>query len=521
MLRRSPVLSETIRTAGARAVAWLARDAWLRAVTLGVSLALLAAFLWCRDLPMVDLPQHAAQIATWQRWDAGVPEVVERFELNFRTPYLLAYPLARALAPLVGVVVALKLVVWLSVVLNLWATEALARRRGHDPWIGLFGLVTAMGLCFYFGFISFMLAVPLAVLALALALRHAEKPGVRSGVLLSALLCLLLTAHGVAFVMGFGTVALTLLRGGGRALARWAPLGPPVLLGGLFFAPGPVSMRIGGDAWALSPMRVVELPALLVGMSAADHFALTLGLALLAAAALALGGRTARTTERVLPLVLLLSAYCFFPSMFRGVVLLHTRLPCFLLPVLLLALEPRLIIPPRDRSVARGALASVTLMWLAVFVLRLAAFNREAAAFHRLEARIPPGLAMRALVFERETSAFPAVPVYLHYAAYYYVERGGSQGYSFAMYPLSVVRYRPQVAFGMQGGAEWRPDWFRQSEIGSYDYFLVKSARDRSRELFAGAPVELEAHEGTWWGYARREAPLKASLERAASAGGT
>lgn len=468
---------------------------------------------------MVDLPQHAAQIVTWQRLDAGVPELRELFELNFRTPYLLAYPLARWLAPAFGAVLALKLVVWLSVVLNLVTVELLARRVGHDPWLGLLGFVTAMGLCFYFGFVSFVLAMPFVVGALVLALSHAQAPNLRDGAWLAVLLSLVLTAHGIAFVLAFGTAGLLLLRGGGSLLTRLCPLVPAALLAAFWIVPGPVSVRIGGDVWALTFARLPDFPALLVSMGAADHASMLLGCALLVAMFLALGFRPQRRPERYLPLVLLLGGYMLFPTMFRGIVLLHTRLPYFLLPVALLAFAP----PPsgaRHRLLTRASVLGVTLAWLGLFGARLAEFQHEAADFHALEARLRPGAAVRPLVFDRQSRVFPGVPAFLHYPAYYYVDKGGTQGYSFAQYPLSVVRYRPGVIATMQGGAEWRPDWFRQDEIPDYDYFLVRSALDRTQELFAGAPVELEAHEGSWWAYARRETAVVSNAP-ARSAGGT
>lgn len=486
-----------------RPVAWLARDGCLNAVLVTLDAALFVLLLAARDVPLVDLPQHAAQIATWVRWDERVPEVVGRFELNFRTPYLLAYPLARSLAPLTGAVTALKLVVWLSITGNQWTLTALARRLGHDPWLGVFGLLTAVGLCFYFGFVSFMLAVPLAVGSLLLALEHAERPSWGRGLGLALLLCLLLGAHGVAFAMGFGCVALLLFRGSGSFHVRVAPLGAPVALAAVWILPGPVSQRIGGDSWDLTLLRFVDLPALLVGMGAADHFAFALGLAVLAVSALALGTRLSRAPLRVLPLALLLAGYAFFPATFRGIVLLHTRLPCFLLPLALVALEPLAQANSVRRTLARAAIGGTAVVWLVAFSVRLVAFNREAAEFHELEARLPAGLAMRPLVFERNTRAFPGVPAYLHYPAYYYVEKGGRQGYSFAMYPISVVRLRPEVPATMQGGAEWQPERFRPEEIDHYDYFLVRSERDRAGELFGNAPIGLDAHVGSWWGYAK------------------
>jgi hypothetical protein len=486
---------------------WLRRDGWLGAISVGLILALLGYLVGFRDLPVVDLPQHAAQIATWQRWDAQVPEIVQRFELNFRTPYLLAYPVARALAPLFGPVLALKLVLWLAISGNLVAVALLARRLGHDPWLGLLGLVTATGLCFYFGFISFMLAMPLVVLALAVAVKHTHAPSLGSGAGIALLTTLSLSAHGIAFVMGFGTLALVLLRGGGSLPARLAPLVPAVVVAVVWFAPGPASERIGGDVWDLRWARLADLPALLVSMGAGDRLGLGLGITVLGVTALATGRRPLHAPERWLPLASMLAAYAFFPSMFRGIVLLHTRLPCFLLPLWLLAVAPP-VLRASTRRLGRGAILAVTAGWLVVLGSRLVTFNREAAEFHELSAALRPGQAMRPLIFARETRAFPGVPAYLHYSAYYYVEKGGTQGYSFAMYPLSVVRYRPEVKPTMQGGAEWRPETFQREETQAYDYFVVRAERDRRHDLFDAGTVELAAHVGRWWAYARRPDPL-------------
>ena len=129
-----------------------------RFVTGVLTLALLVALFAFRDVPMVDLPQHAAQIAAWLNWNDPTYRTHD-LELNFRTPYLLAYPVARLFAPLFGVVVALKLVVATSVALHVIAFERLVRKLGHDPWLAVLGVPTALGYAFYFGFVSFLVAV--------------------------------------------------------------------------------------------------------------------------------------------------------------------------------------------------------------------------------------------------------------------------------------------------------------------------------------------------------------------------
>jgi hypothetical protein len=152
----------------------------------------------------------------------------------------------------------------------------------------------------------------------------------------------------------------------------------------------------------------------------------------------------------------------------------------------------------------RGVLVAATVAWLAWFGVRLVDFNREARAFYELIDRLPSGLAIRPVIFDRTSRAFPGVPVYLHYSSYYQVEKGGRQGFSFAVYPSSAIRFRGARPPLMDAGAEWNPKAFDASrEASLYDYFLVRSEVDRTAELFddARAPIELNAHVEDWWGY--------------------
>src|ERR1041384_6260212 len=112
---------------------------------LAFSALLLVAFSSVPYLPMVDLPQHAAQISIWLHLNDPQWAEFQLFELNLRTPYLGAYALARGLSGLVGVLPALKLVVWLSIVGHWAAFDWLVRSLGHSRWLGLLGLPLGMG----------------------------------------------------------------------------------------------------------------------------------------------------------------------------------------------------------------------------------------------------------------------------------------------------------------------------------------------------------------------------------------
>jgi len=476
----------------------------LRAVEAVLALSLLVVFLSFRDLPLVDLPQHALQLASWLRLDAHDPSACE-LELNFRTPYLLAYPVARALAAFLPVLVALKLTFGASLALQALTLRKLCERLGHDPWLGLLGFPLGLGYSFCFGFVAFCAALPLVYLAFLHAVTHHAAPSLKSGLALALVLALLLVAHGVA--LGFLLVVLgpLLLRGGGKWWQRLLPFLSAPLLAALWLLPGGKSTRLGGDYWAFEPERLLEIPGQLVGIGAADRVATVLGCLLLLALGLSLGAR--RSWLLLFPLAASFLGYALFPSMFRGAGPLGPRFSSYFVPAALLAFAPRSDEAPSRQAARRALIACVSVAVMLVFAWRLPAFNRETGDFHALTKRLPAGLAVRPLVFDRGGWAFPGTPAHLHVPAYYSLEKGGSAGYSFTMYSISVVRLRPGVPIKMGGGAEWAPERFDpEHEAADYDYFIVKSAVDRTSSLFGGdRPVAvLDQHVGDWWGYRKR-----------------
>ncbi len=474
------------------------RDAILLcAVEAALGLLLLTSFFGVRDLPLVDLPQHALQLESWLRIDAGDPDV-SQLELNFRTPYLLAYPVLRGLCAMgVSVLGALKLVFWAAVALQARAFRHLCERLGHDPWLGLLGYPLALGYSFCFGFVAFCAALPLAYLAFAQVISHRASPGLASGARLALTLAWLLTAHGVALGFFLLVASPLLLRGGGQLWQRAWPLLSPPLLGAIWTAPG-AQTRLGGDHWVFEPERWLELPAQLVGIGSVDVVSTLLGLPLLAVVSAPLGAR--RHPLFWTPLGLVLVGYGLFPTLFRGVGPLHPRFACYLVPALLLCCLPR----PAALLPLRAAAVGVAARTVLVFFARLLGFQHETAEFHAFVDRLPAGPAVRPLVFDRGSRAFPGLPAHLHLPAYYALEKAGSAGYSFAMYSTSVVRYRRGVEAPMTGGSEWAPERFDAArEASDYGYFMVKSSVDRSMDLFPGpAPAALlDQRVGDWWGY--------------------
>ncbi|HYP99305.1 MAG TPA: hypothetical protein VER96_11605 [Polyangiaceae bacterium] len=481
---------------------WNGADA-PRIGALAFSALLLVAFFAVPYLPMVDLPQHAAQISIWLHLNDPKWAEFQLFELNLRTPYLGAYALTRGLAGFVGVLPALKFVVWLSIVGHWASFDWLVRSLGHARWLGLLGLPLGMGYGFYFGFISFIGALPFGLAATCLALRHRERPSLANGLWLAAALCATLATHGFALGLTMVLVGPLLLRGNGSLIARGLPLLAPGILMVIWLMPGDSGRSIGLTVWDPRFWELGQVPGLLLASSGVDHAASALGVIFIAFVALSLG-RPSREPERFMPLAVMLLGYCLFPLSLGGFTPLHPRFAAFLLPSLLLAFQPRV---DARSPYFDGLIALTTAVWFCLFATRLLRFARETQPITDFIAGMPNGLRIRPLIFDRESQAFPGLPAMLHLSAYYVPEKGGYQGYSFAMYPTSVVRYHPDIVPTMDRGAEWHPEWFSAAyELGGYQCFLVHSALDRSAELFDTEldQLRLVFHEQGWWAYAWR-----------------
>ena len=490
-----------------RASVWLHRIALtftsLEALALtALLLAFLLVLLAIGDLPMVDLPQHAAQLAILLHSDNPIFHA-DQFVLNYRTPYWLSYLIVVALAPICSLTIALKLTIWFSVVGQVVGLRWLCQRLGHDPWLGLLGLPLALGYNFLFGFLSYIVAAPLVLFVLAFGTAYRERPKLRDGILLTLLLLLVLLAHGIAYAQALICLGIMLLTGKGSLLARWFPLGVSVVVGWAWLFLGIEHPNLGADIWNASLDRFRALPGFLLGSGAGDIAATVVGVLLLVATFLGTRGRF-RGISLVLPLLSMLGGYAAFPAMYHGYGPLWPRFAWLVVPTLLLALQPLNTEARVRRTLTRWGTFGIAAGWLVLFVYRLQKFEDETKPLHEVIATMPADLRIRPIVFEPQTVVFPSLPAINHLPAYYSVIKGGFQGYSFAMYPSSPIRYRPSVVPLMGGGMEWTPDTFQaKSEGANYDCFLVHSRKDRTLALFGelASRVVLRARAGNWWNY--------------------
>ncbi len=475
------------------------------AVAALVAAAFVVPLFLVKYLPLVDLPQHAAQLSIWQHLDQ--PGFAGQYELNWRTPYLLVYLLARPLLAFASPLLALKIVLVLGVLALPAALLYLLRALDEpiDGWWALLGFPLALSYSFHWGFLNFFLAQGLGVALLAAYLGQLRRPTIGRGLVVAALSILLFYTHALAYAVCIGLAGLLgVVRGGGgrQLVARLWPLvvaGP--IAASWYLGASQLSPEHRPTVWGISWPRLEWATAFLLGHPG-DLAAAATGAVLLALPLLAL--RPRRSRRAWLPFVVVTLALLFGPHMIFGTAYLYGRLAVFVVPTAFLALSPSL--RGLRPALVRGLVVAVCLTWAALSATRWLAFDEEARDFDAVVAEIAPGRAVRGIVLARRSELVPLAPVYDNFPIYVLAEKGGIAGFSFAGNFLSFARYKAGGKNRVTDLQQMHPEQFDLASEPPYDYYLVRAPAEVGAQLFRSdlGAIEPVANKGWWWLYRRR-----------------
>lgn len=477
-----------------------------------VAAALLSiAPLWFgQNLPMVDMPQHAAQIAALREIWAGNATFTQLFDVNWFTPYLLGYMLLYAASTVLPVTVAAQLVVSLSLISIPLLTGTLLRAAGADERWKWLAIPCAFGYAFYWGFLSFLVAVPLGLLFIVQAMRFSAAPSVRRGIWVAAASLALFFCHiivlGFASLIALGYIAGAHWRDWKGVALRWLPYTAPLpLIGVWMFLTYTNEARVSTDPVVFGPVsfRLMQLLMQPAGQDSLFWLCLLVTGSVVLLPAL-MGSRFSRRPQRWLPFLLGLAVFMTAPHYVFSTAYFYQRLGIFLVPLWLLMWDA----PAGGTRRPDWLVMPLIVLWMLLNTGRFAAFARETESFDRILDRMEPGRRVATMIYDKRSALF-SLPVYLHFPAWYQAKRGGIADFNFADFYSQMARYKADAGPRINERVSWNPttfDW-RASGGANYDYFLVKADVDLSGYIFKqqlGA-VELVARDEWWWLYRNKE----------------
>lgn len=499
-----------------------ARRSGTAARTVFVATVLAAgALVWLTERPpMIDLPQHAAQVALLRDLLLGHSAFDELLRINLLTPYLIAYGLALPLALVMPAAAALKMVLMLAYYAYVALCVQLRRVTDGDARLDWLAVPGFFGFAWSWGFVTFLVAAPLGLLFILWAWKYAQAPSRPLAVRIAVAGLALFFCHGMVFALAVavGAALLTLRLRAPRAIlgAGW----PYLLLFGFALAffvfvrqgepPPPYPYEYSSEplTWHHGPRRLVEFFIYPLGHNYGRIF-VPLTLALMAVPWL-LGLRPSHARRlQAVPLAVLGAIWLLVPSYAANTAFLYERFAIFTLPFYALLFGAPAV-PPRRRWPRAGAAAlpALCLLFLALLAARQLRFEAEARDYDRVARVLQPGQRALMMIFEPHSEAAKA-PVYLHYAAWYSAEQHGLVDFNFAWVRQPMVRYRPGRLPSIAPGFEWKPqafDWERHAGQ-LFRYFLVRSSQPLPPTLFANrhCTVRPIAESGAWKVYERKE----------------
>ncbi len=518
-----------------------------------------APFWSGRFLPFLDLPQHLGLAAVVARYHDPATAFARTYLVRGGvTPYWGYYGSMWLLGRALPLELANRILFSAYAVgLPLGAAFLLASFR-RDPRWAVFTLPLVFSTNLFLGFASFLLSLPLALLALGLAERHLAAPRFRpeTALALSAAAALTFLFHAQSYlVLGLGALVLFAMHARGLRWATTRALAflPSLALFALWFVPSFLTTErggveehtlrhrtyggLGGIGAVYEPLRVAlgRAPERVFG-SFTDGSDRLLGVALAAVFVVALlvaygaaplpdplphprreDGAGTRRGEGMCPagggegpirrfllshrcdllVLVLLASYLLAPMEISGQWYVSPRHLVFA------ALAAPLLLAQPARG-WRGGLAivaaAIALATSANAARHVRAFQRQVGPFEEVAAAFPPAGRVLGLPFDTGAAGPVRLWPFVHFACYAQLFAGADVGFSFAGLPSIPVSYRA----GQQAPHpyEWRPDQLDWATMGAaYDAFLV-SGTPRGRggdELRRHAQPVARAGPFTLW----------------------
>jgi hypothetical protein len=477
--------------------------------------------------PMSDLPQHASQITLLREMLHPGFTYASFFHLNWFTPYLFGYLLVYSLVPLVGIVTACKIVVTIALASLPLATAAVMTETGTDRRWALLAIPAMYGFSYHWGFLNFIVAAPLGLLFVWLALRQARQPSLAGAIALGVTINALFFCHAmICLFFGFvaGCILLLNSRSVQTMIVRLVPLAsviPVMLLWGMRTVDNPIARRPtlwdlnwlttqdgyysvgaswttpGGWGWG----RTAGMFPRLLGIQPGP-LSTVIGL-LLFLLPLAAGARFTRRLTFWIPFIVCLATLLFVPGILFGTDFTFQRFTVFALPLFLITLEL-----PAGRVWPRWtwpACVLVAASWIGLVCVNATRYEADAAGFDQIVAHMEPGERALSFAFERDSEGTIA-PTFLHFPSWYSALKGGVVDPNIAGTHVQLVLYRPEAQpVARLWSFEWRPGMFEWNFFGAtqYRYFVAKAPEDLGPWMFRHATcnTRLVYHVNHWWLY--------------------
>ena len=433
---------------------------------------LAASLIWLTPWPpMVDFPQHVAQISALKDFISGVSLWQNQLSLNLLTPYYAAYFPSFLLSYIMTPLVAFKVVMTLSFLAFISACLFLMKEMSANLKIGKWLILPSFfGFAWGYGFVNFLAAVPYGLLYIIYARRyaHTDEPPAKQAALLVLYVGGLLLSHGLILFFSVFIAGLVVLERTRFNLLRGLTYVTPyiILVGLMFlyvglsslFAPHSGDHAIVMGSWL---SRLLSMPYFIVS-NQLNALSGIIGLLMLFPVGLMILSskhqKRSISPERLVPLLGIGIVWFALPHIGWGTAYLFQRFGVFMLPFFALVIPSvqqtgQSKMSTSLRHSAQAIAIATSICFFCFQGERALSYAQESLDTRAVIDALPPSKSVLRLYHENEGySILDGDLLHQHDLVWYQVEKQGWVLPNFASFHPEVIHYTPNAILQQYSG---------------------------------------------------------------------
>lgn len=458
-------------------------------------------------LPMVDLPQHAAQVQAFKAMIRGNSTLpwLDNLQINWFTGYWIGYASTLLFSLFLPLNYAINLVVAAAFLLFVLSFSMLRKKLGIPPIFDWIFIPSFFGFTYILGFITYLLAIPFGIFLLIANLNLIEKYSLKNIITVLGLGILLYFSHILIFLFFCMISALMSLvdqkNNIKEKIKKLIPFYflalfiPVFILSPDFFNEDDLAIYFDKQFYpnfkfgffGSKILNFLIYPWTIDSKiyDVISPYTFVIIFIFVFSFPFLTGMKLTRDWKRYVPIASFLIAWFCFPTQAAKTSFIYQRFSIFLFPFLILIFENKI-----TNKIHCVTSYFIIPMWISFSILMtfipmrdIFLFNKENKDFISIINQIPERKQALFLSYATSNIYGRQTALYANFPVWYQALRNGWVEFNFAWFPAQIVRYKVNHVPENRPGFVWNPSnfiHFKNCDI--YDLLIVHMETQKEEE---------------------------------------
>ncbi|UIP25393.1 MULTISPECIES: hypothetical protein [Acinetobacter] len=455
-------------------------------------------------LPMVDLPQHAGQVAALNDLIKGQSHWHDLVELNFRTPYLVGYLSWLVLLQFFDIVTSSRVLVSLAFLLFVFSVNKLQKKIQASNIVTWIAIPSFFGFNYEWGFITYLIAISIGILFFIQNIKLAENLNIKNCLLVTLFGVFLFFSHILSFLffclLSFVFVFFNLMDK--KKILKILPLYFVFfLLVIMYLSIGDtLSSQYDYGVNVMYHSFTEKVKNLMVYPFSMASGSVVIYSILLLIAPFLMGYMFTKDAVKYIPLSIFILVWFSLPYFINNTYFIYERYSILFFVFYYIIFDK--LNEFRYENYFKALFLFVIIYLLSDDYKNIIFAKKETVDFATLVNKLPEEKRVLGLIFEPISPSLTVPFTYVHFGSWYQAQKGGWSDFNFAWFHPQIVRYKPDQTPEAKPGFEWRPyDILKLNSCQNYDMFIVRAYDLSIANVIEHSPCHnyrIRFSEGNW-----------------------